>query len=559
MLTKKGILALSIGLALSISPVAHADTTPLMMDRIITTEVRDCRVSGTINMPLIAWGADGVTIAANGNAMRTAGGEFAEAGLDLQLSVVDDFAQQVESYLRCDTPFLRGTLGMVMAAATVTEDDSRSEQVVIFSHSWSAGDGLVAGPGIRRVRDLAGKRIAMQRFGPHPDFVGRVLEDAGLSLTDVEIVWTDDLTGDSPSTPSAVFARGEADAAAVILPDARLLTSGSVGTGAEGSVRGATMIFATLEATTTINDMITVRRDFFEANRDTVLAIVQGLFKAEERVRRFMANDGSTEQMALAAIMANELLGGLPPEEGVFLYRDAITAGWTGNVTHFTDPRHPRRFEVLSEEISGILLAAGVIDRPYELATAGWDYAALAEGLTDVSERQIAAFNPDAAAAGVKALRASGAIDDATRLEFEVTFDPGTAEFPVSAYRGFFDEIVRVASTYSGSIITIEGHVDPLHWLRRQKDGADPQELRAIRVSAKNLSLQRAQTLMQAIIAYADSQGVRLNPDQFTVDGMGIEEPLYNPPTTRDQWLANIRAAARVLTTIAEATEFAPL
>ena len=127
---------------------------------------------------------------------------------------------------------------MLMAASPLTEADARTEQVVIYKHSWSAGDGIVAADGIANAADLAGKRIAVQAYGPHIDFVARILDDAGLSVDDVEIVWTADLTGTDDS-PAAVLERGEADAAAVILPDARVLTSGgAVGTGAEGSVRG---------------------------------------------------------------------------------------------------------------------------------------------------------------------------------------------------------------------------------------------------------------------------------------------------------------------------------
>ncbi|MBL4559171.1 MAG: ABC transporter substrate-binding protein [Rhodobacteraceae bacterium] len=87
------------------------------------------------------------------------------------------------------------------------------------------GDGIVAAEGIRSPADLRGKRIAIQAYGPHVDFVGRVLADAGLSFDDVTVVWARDLTGDG-NTPAGLLADGEADAAAVILPDARLLTSG---------------------------------------------------------------------------------------------------------------------------------------------------------------------------------------------------------------------------------------------------------------------------------------------------------------------------------------------
>ncbi|MEM1299220.1 MAG: ABC transporter substrate-binding protein [Pseudomonadota bacterium] len=547
------VMALSVGHAGAQAPGAP-------MAEIVTDSVRDCAPGDVLNMPLIAWGADAVTIYANGGGLEPAGGALQDNGAPLNLSVVDNFSQQLSAYLRCESPFLRGTLGMLTAAAPVTEADPRTEQVVIFKHSWSAGDGIVGSESVKSVKDLVGKRIAIQAYGPHVDFVGRVLADSGVSLKDVEIVWANDLTGDGDSTPAALLASGKADAAAVILPDARVLTNGgTVGTGAEGSVKGAEIIFSTMEATAVIGDYIAVRADFFDAEQERVQAIVASLFAAEEQVRRFMAEDGSAEQTKLAATMADVLLGGLPPEEGVFLWRDAITDGWAGNSSHFADAKDPRRFAVLMEEVSGALMGADMIERPYELATGEWDYAALAEGLTDVSKRAVAAFDPEAAAAAVNRLRRTGRLDANTKIDFKVYFEPDTTDFPAALYAQDFDEIVRLAATYGGAIITVEGHADPLHYLRREKDGAAAKELRAIRTSARNLSFSRAQSVLAALGDYADGQGVAINKDQFTLDGVGIDQPAFNPPQTAEEWRQNMRVVFRILTTQAEATTFAPL
>lgn len=549
------ILASAVG-AVMAAPSWAVDT-PLA--QIVIDRVADCRAGTTTDMPLIAWGADGVTIEANGGGLAPGAGAFDDAGWSLTLAAKDDFAAQVSDYLKCDSPFLRGTLGMLMAASPLTEADARTEQVVIYKHSWSAGDGIVAADGISNVADLAGKRIAVQAYGPHIDFVARILDDAGLSIDDVTIVWTEALTGTADS-PAAVLERGEADAAAVILPDARALTSGgAVGTGAEGSVRGATILVSTQEATAVIGDFISVRRDFFDANRDAVAALVNALFRTEEEVRSFMAREGSPDQARLSAVIADELLGGLPPEEGLFLWQDAISDGWPGNVRHFADPKDPRRFEVLTAEINAALIGADVIERPIELALPGWDYQALAEGLSDLTEREIAAFDPEAAAAAVQRLRRTGQLDANTKIDFSVYFEPDSNAFPAELYARDFEEILRLAATYSGAIITVEGHADPLYYLRQERDGASNQELKAIRTSALNLSLDRAISVVDALEGYAGDEGIRINRNQFTVDGVGINAPAHNPPSTEAEWRENMRVVFRILTTQAEATEFSPL
>src|SRR3989344_8717004 len=85
---------------------------------VIKTSVRDCGPTAGNNLPVIAWGADIATSFANGNAKRTAAGSiFAERKLDVTLYRQDDFKQQVEDFLACKTPFLRGTVGMISQAA----------------------------------------------------------------------------------------------------------------------------------------------------------------------------------------------------------------------------------------------------------------------------------------------------------------------------------------------------------------------------------------------------------------------------------------------------------
>lgn len=523
-----------------------------------SADVRDCRDSLNTTMPLIAWGPDGVVIDANGGDFRP-GGDLERIGWELSLEVVDDFSTQLESYITCESPFLRGTLGMLLSAAPVTEADPRTEQVIIYQHSWSIGDGIVGGPSVENVSDLVGKRVALQQFGPHVAFLGRILSDAGYSLDDVEIVWTSDLTGDG-DTPLDALSDGRADAAAMILPDARIASSGGrVGTGAEGSIEGARIIFSTLEAASVIGDYISVRKDFFENNRDDISQLVNALFIAEERVREYMADDGNPSQISLATIMANEMLGGLPMEEGIFLWRDAISQGWSGNAEHFSNPNHPRRFSVLLEEVSLALAAADVLQRPYRLLDAEWDYSALAVGLKDISERQVASFDTQRASQAVDRLRATGQIDNETRISTRIFFEPSVPDFPVQFYRDDFDEILRLASIYSGALIAIEGHVDPIEFRRAEQNGATARDLQFIRTDAENLSLRRANAVLEALIEYAKENGIMVNETQFVTDGLAFDEAIFDPPTTEEEWRQNMRVVFRVLQSQSEATTFSPL
>jgi ABC-type nitrate/sulfonate/bicarbonate transport system substrate-binding protein len=539
-------LLTSLSLAVMASG-ALANGTPMSTN----VDVRDCRATTATEMPVISWGADAITLEAK-NDIRA-------GGLDLTMAVNNDLEDQLENYLTCQSPFLRGTLGMLMSAGAVTENDPRTNQVVIYKHSWSAGDAIVGAAGIKSVKDLAGKIIAAQSNGPSTAFLARVLSDAGLSLRDVTILWVDDLTGDG-DTPYAAMVDGRAQAALVITPDALTLTSGgSVGTGSEGSLQGATITVSTREAASVVGDYISVRRDFFDANREAIAKMVNALFVSEETIRTDMSKIGSAEQERISARIADELLGGLPMIEGLYLWQDAITDGWAGNAKHFADENDPRRFAALTGEVNIALKDAGLLAFPVELDTAGWNYAELTAGLNDISDRQIAAFDSAAAAKAVDTLRKTGQLDANTKIDYEIFFEPDSNNFPIALYADEFEDIVRLAATYSGAIITIEGHSDPLHYLKQEKAGANQESLRAIYTSAMNLSLDRANAVMAALSEYAETQGVTINVGQFIVDGVGITEPAFNPPTTEAEWRQNMRVKFRVLTSQAEATTFSPL
>ena len=277
-------------LAFSVLPAVALAVTYIQappLNQVMEPSVGEMTTGASLQVPLITWGGDIATILANGNTVRTATGSlFHQNGLNLELVRVDDFKQQVQAYLNGDTPYLRGTLGMLNMAAEVLNKDPRTRPVVIYQMTWSnGGDCLVVKPGIGTAKDLKGKTVALQAYGPHVDYLAKMLTDAGLSMSDVTLKWVPDLTG-TDDTPAQALFEPSVDAALVIIPDGLALTSnGTVGTGAEGSVRGARILLSTKTANRIIADVYAVRSDYFEANRPKVEALVHGLMQAAQQVR----------------------------------------------------------------------------------------------------------------------------------------------------------------------------------------------------------------------------------------------------------------------------------
>ncbi|MDP2932714.1 MAG: OmpA family protein, partial [bacterium] len=130
-------------------------------------------------------------------------------------------------------------------------------------------------------------------------------------------------------------------------------------------------------------------------------------------------------------------------------------------------------------------------------------------------------------------------------------------------YREQFEEAIKKAATYSGAVIAIEGHTDPLGYLKKKKEGAPDVVLAQIKQAAKNLSVQRAIEVRDALIVFAKSKGISLDISQFSVIGHGINQPKNGlcgqdpcPPKTEQEWLSNMRVVFQLFNVEAEENVF---
>lgn len=551
------IMLICVFAALAATPfIACKKSAP---DDAAVIEVGELKGGDALRVPLIAWGADIITIHANGKSAKTVKGSlFDEADLSIDLFREDDFNRQVDMYLKGEIVFLRGTMGMINMAMDKLSANRSTEPVLIFQHSWSAGgDALVVKSGIRSVNDLRGKRIAIQRGGPHVDYMLKLLKDARIKPTEVNIVWTRDLVGTKGDTPMSKFYGGDIDAAFVIIPDGLALTSqGTTGTGAEDSVKGARILLSTKTADRIISDVYAVRRDYFEKNRTKVKNFVKALLLAEEQVRDLASKKDSPDYRTLLTVSGRILLDDAGAIEDVRgMYTDAYMAGYAGNVRFFTDSNFPRNYRRLVTEIQESLMVLGLLSKTSDIAFADWDYGELKSGLRYAGDVKVTRFNTGTASVVAEKLSGSGE----ALFTFEIYFNPNQNSFPASQYREEFDRIIDFATTYGGALITIEGHTDPMGFLRKQQEGSDDLVLKKIRQAAKNLSYSRADSARLEIIKYASSKGVTLDTSQFNIIGQGIDSPKYGVPKTENEWRQNMRVQFKVLQVEAEEQVFRPL
>ncbi|MDP2593895.1 MAG: ABC transporter substrate-binding protein [bacterium] len=557
---------------------SYIEAKPLA--EVIKTPAQACPSSSTIMLPTIAWGADIATSLANGNAKRTAPGSiFAERKLDVTLYRQDDFREQVRDYQACKTAFLRGTIGMLAQAAEVLARDPRTAPVIVYQLSWSnGGDALVVKDGIKTAADLRGKTIALQAYGPHVDYLLTVLASAGLSPADVKIKWVPDLLklNDKSWSPAMAFHDDPSvDAAFVISPDAAALTSnGKVGTGSEDSVKGATILLSSRTANRVIADVYAVRADYFQAHRAEVERLTSGLLLAEEQLRSLMKSETGDAYKQMISAAAELLMDSKDmTSETAGMYGDAELAGYRGNVKFFGDPNNPRGFDKLVPEVELQLISLGLLSRTVPFAQAKWDYAALAVDLTDTANVELPRFDSEAVQQLVERRAKQGEKKEGVLIEFEIYFGPNQNAFPAEQYQASFDKAIQLATTYGGGLITIEGHSDPLGYLKLKKEGNPPMVLSQARQAAKNLSYSRANAVKDSVIAFAKGKGITLDPSQFGIAGYGVSQPntpscrmevdgdisLACAPATKQEWDASRRVVFKIINVEAETAVFKPL
>jgi ABC-type nitrate/sulfonate/bicarbonate transport system substrate-binding protein/outer membrane protein OmpA-like peptidoglycan-associated protein len=549
-------------LLLSATSAIAVQSPPLTTE--IKTAVGNVKSGKHLMVPLITWGGDIATILANGNSPKTARGSiFAQKGLSLNLVRQDDFKKQVEAYMKGDTPFLRGTMGMINLAAEVLNKDPRTKPVIVYQMPWSnGGDCLVVKQGIKSAKNLKGKTIAVQAYGPHVDYLAKILKDAGLSLKDINIRWTKDLTGTADTPAEAIFKK-DVDAAFVIIPDGLALTSnGTVGTGAEGSVKGARIMLSTKTANRIIADVYAVRSDFFKSRRKQVESFVHGLLLATQQLKKVFGNKEQylSEYKAAASGSAAILLDSAQAmADAEALYGDCEFVEFRGNVKFFGDTKWPRGMNRLVEEIQSSFVTIGLLKRKSPLEQAQWDYDKLRSGLTGIDDVAAPRFKSDTVAQVVARKQALGTLGEGELFSLEINFKPNQNDFPEDLYADGFKKIVELAATYGGAVITVEGHSDPHKYRRLEKKGATAIELQRTKQAAKNLSMNRSIAVRNSVIHFAEKSGVPLDQSQFTVIGHGIAQPKYPHPKTKDQWLSNMRVVFRIIQIEAEDDAFTPL
>ena len=560
-----------------------------------------------INVPYITWGGDMVTFYANGGLKTQPGAIFNKQGLNFQLTPGDNFVQQVKDYLSGKTPFLRGTFHMIGMASEAIGKDPRTKGVVTLQMTWSAGDHMVVRSNIKTIDDLKGKTIVLQKGGPHVGMLDDILKTAQIKWEDVNVIWADDLTG-SPNSPAEMFRKDpKIDACFVISPDMIGLTGGlnNIGSGAEGTVKGAYVRVSTAQLSRSIADVYVCRKDFYDENKELIAKFVAGYLKGTEEVldlKKAYETQGSKELNKLLLltqqIYGKEVIPTL--EADAFgLLADCTLVGHQGNVSFFTDESNITGFKQFHESALNLALSRGFATARYELLASGLDYnsSAFVGYLTKIGAVKKERFRAEVVVGEIEDFTQRGALDENTLYAFTIYFDPNQQDFPIEQYRESFQRVLEQAAKFGNVVIAVRGHADPTLTLKElvlvglkkgvlKRSGSPgnysysfkgkPLDLNSIQElvnmiesgsfdgdgennprqtmqAALNLSRSRAEKVIESLSNYGKMKGIQFDASQIQPFGVGIKEPFITKPANLEEAKKNMRVEFRLVKVSAEA------
>ena len=187
-------------------------------------------------------------------------GYFIEAGLDVDLKLYPGLIEPSKAYVDGE---IQGKANLTLDAADEAYRGLDHKVIIAVDHS-NGSDGIIAGPLIKTIREIKGKKVAFEKGTLEEFFLSYALEQNGMTFKDIVPI-------DLDSEKAAIaLTKNQVDVAVTYEP---FMTSSLK------KVSG-NKIYSSADAPGLISDILTFRTDFIDKNPQTINTIVGAYFKA---------------------------------------------------------------------------------------------------------------------------------------------------------------------------------------------------------------------------------------------------------------------------------------
>ena len=482
----------------------------------------------TVRFALNVWAGWSPIILANngfkaGKVWQAPGGK----PFKIELVLIDNPVTMRDAYAAGEVHIGWATLDMIplflegLVDRTGAPKDSRVMPRVFQQVDFSnGGDGIVVREGIKTVRDLAGKKLALAQNSPSQFFALNMLVAGGLQPGDVDMVYTED------AFQAAAAFNAQKDLAGCVswAPDIYNLEKS----------KGNRMLVTTQTANRLIADVWFARADFAKDHPDKIEAIVRGIFDSMEALKTESARAKAAELMAAGY--------NIPAADTLAMLGDAHSTNWAENYQFFINRNNPANFERIWKQSYYLYRRIGAISNPPVPFDQVMDFSVIqklgaepkyaetkdeyAKPLPPKTLSQIRAENEEIFTNTVVIHFFPNSWDLRKRIVRRI--DGREVEEPYdSTVDLVLDEVGALAKQFGNARIVIEGHTDG------SMKGSVPAAM------VKELSRERAASVKESLVSKFE-----FDENRFAVDGAGWDRPA--DPEHPDDHAKNRRVEIKV-------------
>jgi len=421
----------------------------------------------------------------NGGFKDNPNSRYHQDDICVNFSVMDDFAASRAAFKAGKMDLMWSTID-----SFPTESGSFGEPVKwLFQADWSrGGDAIVTKGNVGAVGDLAGKKIAVAEATPSHTFLLWMLDMAGLSIMDVNVVKVN-----SAIDAAAAFKAGKVDAAVVWSPDDAACVQ---------AVSGAKILVNTKQATHIISDGFFIKESTYNKRRPELVKLVRGWLKGAAEI------NASNEVKAKAAkVLADGLGSSVDAEFCIGAINNVRLTTYGDNLDFFglnpgyTGVTGKDLYEKMTTVYGKLNLASGSLPWAQIVDTAFIKEINLEQEIGMVAEKKAAFTAPTKVEVAAKAVASK---------PVRVSFAHGSSELDENA-KGIIDMMfVEQAKAFPTSRIRIEGNTD-------STGSADVN---------RKISKARAQTVVSYLV-----ETHKMDQNRFVVVGNGPDKPQCSDDT----------------------------
>lgn len=367
---------------------------------------------------------------ANGGLTTAVGSIYDGLGIQVEFVIINDPTTS-------STELING--GLAAAGYTINRyaflqdrfDQAGVDVTMPFITNYSnGGDGIIATAGIRSVKDLVGKKVAVPRFSEAQTLVEWLLRNSNLTAQEQEGIRANMVYFETAEDAGKAFFSGSVDAAATWEP---YLTQARTST-------DAAVLFDTGMSTNLILDGLVFRQDFLDIHGDFMTKLIEGALEA--------AQVYATEFSYIKAFPMFEF----ETDEGIIeMAAGADLTTWAGNKALLSGMAAD-----VYREMAEIWQGLGETAYPDRAESAFTD--TYVQELSDTYENQESAQVDSVFTEGNRQIALEADNTDALLgYQIDIKFDLNSINIRTESHEAL-DEFVRIAGILDGAFVQIEGN-----------------------------------------------------------------------------------------------------